>query len=216
MARVRDLGRRIELTSMDKHFHDITIGLYALPRADGAQEFLVHTYSAIDGAQDRVAWIARAMRVLGGMREGTAGPASLRFACGALHRLAAKRVFLEACKLAPEAEPAPPPLETLDKKAEATVMAEGLGGGRYRFAMDRGEPRRATVAAAGLAKLADLEQTEGASEIAFACGQAHDALVGLLLPRALNVRAALREYEAAAARGVLAAPSQQAGGAAPF
>ena len=43
----------------------------------------------------------------------------------------------------------------------------------------------------------------------FPCGTDHHELVGLLLTRALNVRGALREQEAAAARGMLSAPSQQ-------
>jgi hypothetical protein len=129
-----------------------------------------------------------------------------------LHRLAAKRIFLEACKLAPDKALEALPLATVDKRAEATVLAESLGHGRYRFRMDQGDQRRATVAAAGLRKLADLPDGDDEAAIAFACGHAHDALVGLLLPRALNVRAALREYEAQAARGVLVAPSAQAGG----
>lgn len=216
MARIKDLGRRIELTSMDRHFHDISIGLYELPQTEGVQEFLVHTYSGLDGAQARIDWLAGAMMVLGGMQQGTHGPASLRFACGETHRQAAKRVFLEACKLVPDAEVAPPALRTYDKKAEASVIAESLGRGRYQFSMDGGDQRRATVAVGGLCKLADLAQGNELTEIEFECGHAHDALVGLLLPRALNVRAALREYEAALARGVLAAPSQQAGGQAPF
>jgi hypothetical protein len=211
MVRILDLGRRIELTSMDKHFHDITIGLYALPAAAGSQECLVHSYSHVAGADGRVAFLVGAMQVLGGMLRG-GRPNGLRFPCGALHRLAAKRVFLEACKLAPERQPQALPLATLDKRAEATVLAESLGQGRYRFHMDKGEQRRAAVAASGLRKLADLPDGEDEAGIAFACGHAHDALVGLLLPRALNVRAALREYEAQAARGVLVAPSAQAGG----
>ena len=50
---------------------------------------------------------------------------------------------------------------------------------------------------------------EDPSTIQFACGASHDALVGLLLPRAINVRATLRETEEAAGRGLLLAPSQQ-------
>jgi len=37
----------------------------------------------------------------------------------------------------------------------------------------------------------------------------HDVLVGLLLPRAVNVRAAIREEEMSQTRGVLTAPSAQ-------
>jgi hypothetical protein len=215
MAHIQELGRRIELTSMDRHFRDISIGLYALPKTGGDQEFVLHTYSRLDGAAGRIAYLTRVMRALGGMLPGGV-PNSLRFPCGSLHRLAAKRIFLEACKLAPDAMPEPLPMSTLDKRVEASVTAESLGGGRYRFAMDGGEQRRANVAAGGMRKLADLGDGGPENEIAFACGHAHDALVGLLLPRALNVRAALREYEAAAARGVLAAPSAQSGAATSF
>ena len=45
-----------------------------------------------------------------------------------------------------------------------------------------------------------------ANRVGFECGHSHDALVGLLLTRAMNVRAVIRELENAAARGVLAAP----------
>ncbi|MBT6146557.1 MAG: hypothetical protein HOH74_14060, partial [Gemmatimonadetes bacterium] len=45
--------------------------------------------------------------------------------------------------------------------------------------------------------------------VSFGCGHDHDALVALLLQRAPNVRALVREEQAAAARGVLAAPSAQ-------
>lgn len=59
-------------------------------------------------------------------------------------------------------------------------------------------------------KLAELAVLEGEStQVEFPCKASHDALIGLLLPRALNVRAILREEESAGGRGLLAAPSQQ-------
>ncbi len=45
--------------------------------------------------------------------------------------------------------------------------------------------------------------------VGFSCGQSHDAMVGLLLVRAPNVRAAMREVDMMEARGVLAAPGAQ-------
>jgi hypothetical protein len=55
-----------------------------------------------------------------------------------------------------------------------------------------------------------MTKVEGApSQVKFGCGQTHDALIGLLLGRALNVRAVLREEEMSASRGTLAAPSAQ-------
>jgi hypothetical protein len=61
-----------------------------------------------------------------------------------------------------------------------------------------------------LVKLAEVKLVDGKpDQIAFSCGQSHDALIGMLLPRALNVRAILREEESAGERGLLVAPSQQ-------
>ena len=62
----------------------------------------------------------------------------------------------------------------------------------------------------GLLKLGQMEAVGDSNDrVAFTCGQDHDALVGLLLKRAPNVRAALREVEQMAARGVLSGPASQ-------
>ena len=200
-----DLGRRVELLSMDPRFHDISVGLYEGP-GDGARVFTVHSYSRLPGAGGRVAGIAAAMRSLGGMAAADA-PGAVRFRCGAGHRLAVKRLFLDACKV-PEDEAVPRPMTVDDRKSGQTIRAEGTGGGGYRVAGDGGERRRALAVARGLARLAEMEQAEGRDdEVRFPCGHAHDPLVGLLMVRALNLRAVMRELEAQAARGVLAAPS---------
>ncbi len=213
MGRLLDLGTRIELVSMDRHFHDISIGLYE-HAGGGAPAWLVHSYSARDGVPARLAFVTRAMAVLGGMVPAPAEPARLAFACGEAHRAAVKRLFLEVCKLEPDAVPAPRPMRIEDRKNDLTIEAAHVGGGLYRLKADGGTDadrvaRRVDGVVRGLARLAELE-TEGGAAARFPCGSAHDELVGLLLPRALNVRAAMREAEAAAARGVLAAPSAQA------
>ena len=125
-----------------------------------------------------------------------------------------KRLFLEACKKAPGAEVAALPMSIYDKKNDLNIGATGIGGGAYRIAADAGGgddkvARRVDGVTRGLIKLAEMEPGAEPGEARFACGTAHDELVGLLLGRALNVRAAMREAEAAAARGVLAAPSAQ-------
>ncbi len=58
-------------------------------------------------------------------------------------------------------------------------------------------------------KLGEMTESGGEDEAAFGCGSAHDALVGMLLVRALNVRAVIREEDAAAASGVMAAPGAE-------
>ncbi len=105
----------------------------------------------------------------------------------------------------------PRPLELLDQKTGQTIVAEPTGGGSYRLtARDVGDAAsRAGVAARGLRKLAELPDAGDEPTASFACGADHDALVGLLLPRAVNVRQAIREEEAMAARGLLSAPGAQ-------
>ena len=197
---------------MDSHFHDISIGLYEQTGA-GGPELLAHTFSRVEGAQERVDFVMRTMRVLGGMESTTGDGEQLRFPCGAVHTSATKRLFLEACKAPPAGDLAPRPLSIFDKKSSANVSVAGSGDGNYQVSTD-GESEKAAdrrgAIAVGLVKLAELEWVdEEACRVSFSCGHAHDELIGLLLPRALNVRSFLRQQEMAAARGQLMAPSAQ-------
>jgi hypothetical protein len=212
MGLTTELGSRIELVSMDPHFHDISIALYRQESETGPT-LLVHTYSSIEGAQQRIETVTAAMATLGAMQQVEGAACQLRFGCGAGHQLASRRLFLEACKLPPEGTPQPRPLSIFDKKSSANVTVSSLGNGVYQLSTDgdsEAASRRCSAITGGLAKLGEMESAEdGENRIAFSCGHAHDELAGLLLVRALNVRSTLREQEMAAARGQLAAPSAQ-------
>jgi hypothetical protein len=215
MGRILDIGRRAEILPMDPRCGDITLALY---RQEGGQGpvGLVHTYSSRPGAAERAAFVAQAMRVLGGLEAlglsapgDPVGAATVRFSCGAWHTRAAKRLFLEACKVDPDAPLAARPLVIDEAKSGQRIRVEPAGPGAYRVTAEGGEegaPSRAPAVARGLAKLAELELSDDPELVSFPCGSSHDALVGLLLPRALNVRSALAEEELKAARGVLSAP----------
>ncbi len=217
MRRVVDIGRRIELIPIDPHFHDITIGLYRQQTVDATTGkdfpvFLVHTYSQISGAAERIESVIKAMQTLGGMLRTPDG--LLYFACNSAHEAACRRVFLEACKLTSNTAVEPRPLNILDKKSKLTIAVDSSGKGIYRVTAEsegRGAARRTSAIAGGLMKLGEMEsiETDNKDTVAFACAQSHDALIGLLLTRAPNVRIVLREEEMEAARGVLTAPSQQ-------
>ena len=234
MRHIVDIGRRIELVPIDPHFHDITIGLYRQHTVDattGQQSpvFWVHTYSRISGAAERIENVRQAMQRLGGMLKTSDG--LLYFPCNSGHEAACRRVFLEACKLDMNTDPEPRPLNILDKKSQLTIKVDSTGQGVYRVSAEgggRGAARRVSAIAGGLMKLGemasietDAKRTENSSTdtfdkarvlgstVAFDCTVSHDALVGLLLTRAPNVRVVLREEEMEASRGVLAAPSQQ-------
>ncbi len=201
---------RVELVSMDPHFHGISIALYQRRAEDGTAEFLVYSFSSKTGATKRVLFAATAMRTLGGMLSSTQDPRFLRFDCGREHLLACKHLFLEACKIEPDAPLEPRPMSTFDKRSESTIDIISEDDGRYRVTGQEGAERRVAVAAGGLVKLTDMEALDDSMDrVGFDCHCSHDELVGLLLPRALNVRTVMREIELATARGVLSAPSGQ-------
>lgn len=206
MGETRDIGHRIELAPMDAHFQDITIALYRQMQPLGPA-YRVHTYSRKEGAQNRIASVIRAMQVLGDMKK-TADDL-LHFPCWAAHTLSVKRVFLEACKADPTSEITVRPLKIEDRKSGLTVRAHRSDDNAYRIqAEGKDADRRMAVIINGLRKLGEMDAS-GEDGVRFECHTAHDALVGLLLVRAPNVRAVLREAEMIAARGVLAAPSAQ-------
>ena len=217
MRRTVDIGRRIELIPIDPHFHDITIGLYRQQIVDpttGTEfpAFLVHTYSQMTDAIERIKAVAEAMQTLGGMLKTPEG--LLYFPCKDPHEFACRRVFLEACKLASDTQTEPRPLTILDRKSKLTITVDSTGNGTYQVSANgegRGAARRISAIAGGLMKLGEMESVETGNNdtVSFACRHSHDALVGLLLIRAPNVRITLREEEMSASRGVLSAPSQQ-------
>lgn len=198
---------------MDKHHDDISLGLYVRD-GDGGPVATVYSYSSRPGVAERIRFIAAALAELGGL-ERMDDPAELRFACGTWHATAAKRLFLEACKQDPSKPIDPKPLDAPDSRSEQTIMVEPLGDGAYQVhatGVTDAAPSRAPAIARAIAKLAQLDADEVEDEryvVRFPCGQSHDPLIGLLLQRAQNLRAVLREDEMQAGRGVLAAPSAQ-------
>ena len=214
MARILDLGERVELTAIYPHFHDISIGLYKHTNEGGQVQFQVHSYSARQGVDNCLRHVAASMVLLGGMETAGGNGHTVRFGCGGSHVKACRRVFIEACKVPPGEALQAKPLEIFDKKTERKITLEKLSDKEaFRVTADGvedGKARRIAAVAGGLVKLADLAHVEGEdSLVLFPCSGGHDALVGLLLVRALNVRAAMREQDGAAGRGVLAAPSAQ-------
>ncbi len=57
MGIIKDIGRRVEIVNLDR-FGEITIALYQQV-AEGGAVYRVHSYSSIEGASDRIAFIGR-------------------------------------------------------------------------------------------------------------------------------------------------------------
>jgi len=212
MGHVLELGRRVALQPMDAHCHDITIALYRDQRADGTPFYAFHSYSGHPDAGSRLDFLAAAACHLGGMVASGGRAHTVAWPCGGAHLSATRRLFVEVCKLAGPPLPALRPPEADEARSGARYHVEGLGGGRYRLSADApGDVSgRLRTIAGGFGKLAEMAVDEAAGPaLSFPCGQDHDRLVALLLPRALNARAAMREEESIAGRGVLVAPSAQ-------
>jgi hypothetical protein len=213
MGKTLDLGCRVEIHSMDKWCHDISLGLYQRD-IGGESQFLVYSYSSAVGTSERVAFIRQALVTMLGLESAEKeGQGWLRFPCRSEHRRTIKRAFLDLCKLETGAVLEKKPLTAYDKKAEGQLTAESLGKGRYRIRAEGDTPamgKRTVALARGFAKLCEMEFLEGdATTVSFACDESHDEIIGLMMFRAQNVRAAMQEEEMAAGRGVLAPPSQQ-------
>jgi hypothetical protein len=210
MGQTKYIGKRIELVSMDPHFHDISIALYKQEK-NQRPVFLIHTYSQISGASARIDALVNAMKTLGGLESDEDG--LLYFPCGDAHEQAIRRIFLDSCKADLTTTLETPPLRILDRKSGCYILAIYQNQGIYQMQGEDEEQdcdRRVMVITRGLLKLGQMESVgESNDRVAFACGQDHDALVGLLLKRAPNVRAALREVEQMATRGVLSTPASQ-------
>ncbi len=210
MGKTLELGRRIEVHSMDTHCQDISLGLYC--QDVECPQFLVHTYSHAEGSSQRVGFIRQSLISMIGL-EPADRPGWLQFPCRKIHQRALKRSFLDVCKLQTGKVPEPKPLEAFDKKAEGNLRVVSLGDGLYRTeAVDDTDTgsKRARALARGFVKLCELEADEADPlRFDFGCQSTHDALIGMLLFRAQNVRSSMQEEDAAAGRGVLAPPSQQ-------
>ena len=113
MGKTLDLGRRIEIHSMDRHCAGISLGLYRRKAGDVVQ-FLVHTYSTAAGAAERTKFIRQALIVMAGLEPANEGSDWLQFSCGTDHRRALKRAFLDLCKLPTGSELKPKALTAFD------------------------------------------------------------------------------------------------------
>ena len=212
MGNTLDLGRRIELQPMDKYCHNASLGLYQKSEA-GKPQFIVHTYSTAEGVDQRVGFLTQALVVMLGLEKIDDATGWMKFPCGTVHLKALKRAFLDLCKLESGSPLEPKPLTVFDKKADGVLSVEKAGPGTYQAKSEKGDDtgkKRATALARGFAKICEMDQlADDVNQVAFPCKCDHDALIGMLMFRAQNVRASMQEEEMASSRGVLSAPSQQ-------
>jgi len=212
VGKTLDLGKRVEIQPMDTQCHGISLGLYR-QEWDECPHYLVHTYSGHEQASGRMEYIRQAMITMLGLHASEHQPEWLRFHCGHSHEKAVRRGFLDLCKLETGAPLQPKPCTAFDKKADCELSIRYQGDGSYvidAVAETDSSLKRVQALVRGFVKVCEMEAIESpVSAVRFPCGGEHASLLGMLMFRAQNVRAAMAEEANAAGRGSLVPPSQQ-------
>ena len=155
-------------------------------------EVLVHTYSSVVGATERVQFMTGALIVMVGLEHVPDAPGWLRFPCKSFHERALKRAFLDLCKLESNATLEAKPLTAFDKKAGCHLAAVSHGRGVYHIEPEQKTEaacKRAAALALGFVRLCEMQAVEDTdNRVSFRCEAAHDGLMGMLMFRAQNLR----------------------------
>jgi len=192
---VNKLGHCIELVAIDPHFNDVSVGLFI---KDGI--LTVHSYSQIDGIQDRIEQIRDRCTLLGDV-EAVAGTRDhLRLISNLFLERALRFMFITAVERDPSREIDSGRISAPDTKTKLTLFVDGAeSGGKYVYTVsaegpaDRPEMRvRATVG--GFIRYADCERVDK-NQFAFKDGRRYDNFVRLVLPMARNVSAVESQME---------------------
>ena len=190
MGMTQEIGQRVEIVNMDA-FHEITIALYQ-QQAGSKPVYLVHSYSSMNGANERVEFVARGMSVLGGMDFVDNGAKKLCFSCAHAHLSAVKLLFLRSCNVDQSVAPEILPLTLFDKKSEQKLSAGSLGSGVYELTAsgtDEKQIKHVQAIRDFMVKRVSMEVIdESTHRIGFSCGHSHDVLAGVLLERAKRVK----------------------------
>ena len=183
---IEKYGKCLALVPLDKHFHDISVGLYVKESI-----CTVWTYSNKPGVSDRIREIRDQMAVLGGMAPVEESANQVRFPCGQLHIRALRFLLSQAVGRAPDYSPPEGRLSIDDTKSGFTINVDSLQEAdcEYRVSLE-GEggnaAMRLRMVMAGFARYGEMVQT-GDSGLSFPCGMKHDALMRVLLPYSRNI-----------------------------
>ena len=201
---IERFGQCLELVPLDRHFHDISVGLYVKHGV-----CTVWTFSQREGVEDRIREIRDQMIALGGM-EGVGNTHNqVRFPCGQLHQRTLRFVMSQAVGKAPDYAPPQGELSIQDSKSALTIhaeLSEGHGGDKpavYNVSLEgqaRNAAMRLRLVLAGFTRYGEMEQV-GESGVAFACGMPHDALMRVLMPYSRNISSVETLMAAEAMRG---------------
>ena len=198
---IEKYGNCLELVSMDPNFENISVGLYM---KDGV--CTIWTFSSKAGVSARIEQIRDQLVALGGVEavEGTTN--QVRFACGELHERAIKFLMSQAVGKAPDFAPPQGEMAIKDSRSPLTIKVSGAAqDDAYVYSVwaegDAPNPAvRLRMVVAGFLRYGEMEKV-GDVEVAFPCGERHDALMRLLMPYSRNISSVEGMMAAEALRG---------------
>ena len=198
---IEKYGNCLELVSMDPNFENISVGLYM---KDGV--CTIWTFSSKVGGSTRIEQIRDQLVALGGMEavEGTTN--QVRFACGELHERAIKFLMSQAVGKAPDYAPPQGDMSVKDSRSPLTIKVSGTAQDDayvYSVSAEGDAPNpavRLRMVVAGFLRYGEMEKA-GDVEVAFPCGERHDALMRLLMPYSRNISSVEGMMAAEALRG---------------
>lgn len=194
-------GNCLELVPMDPNFENISVGLYM---KNGV--CTIWTFSRKPGVEARIKQIRDQLVTLGGMEaiEGTTN--QVRFGCGELHERPIKFLMSQAVGKAPDFAPPQGEMSIKDSRSPLTIKVTGSRRDDayvYTVSVEGDAPNpavRLRMVVAGFLRYGEMNKL-GDTEVAFPCGQRHDALMRLLLPYSRNISSVEGMMAAEALRG---------------
>ena len=194
-------GHCLELVPMDPNFENISVGLYV---KDGV--CTIWTFSSKPGVEARIEQIRDQLVALGGLQPVEGSVNQVRFGCGELHERPIKFLMSQAVGKAPDFAPPQGEMSIKDSRSPLTIRVSGAEqSDRYIYAVsgegDAPNPAvRLRMVVAGFLRYGEMNKV-GDSEVAFPCGQRHDALMRLLMPYSRNISSVEGMMAAEALRG---------------
>ena len=198
---IEKYGNCLELVSMDPNFENISVGLYM---KDGV--CTIWTFSSKAGGSARIEQIRDQLVTLGGMEAVEGTTSQVRFACGELHERAIKFLMSQAVGKAPDFAPPQGEMSIRDSRSPLTIKVSGAAQDDayvYSVSAEGDAPNptvRLRMVVAGFLRYGEMEKV-GDVEVAFPCGERHDALMRLLMPYSRNISSVEGMMAAEALRG---------------
>ena len=198
---IEKYGNCLELVSMDPNFENISVGLYM---KDGV--CTIWTFSSKAGVSARIEQIRDQLVTLGGVEAVGGTTNQVRFACGGLHERAIKFLMSQAVGKAPDFAPPQGEMAIKDSRSPLTIKVSGAAQDDayvYSVSAEGDAPNpavRLRMVVAGFLRYGEMEKV-GDVEVAFPCGERHDALMRLLMPYSRNISSVEGMMAAEALRG---------------